>query len=358
MKEVMDQEQAFVKYLKLVAPGTLLYDGLENVLRARTGGLIVVSDQPEVMDMVNGGFKIDADFHPAALYELAKMDGAIVLSADAKKILHANVQLTPDHMIPSFETGTRHRTAERVAKQTNELVIAISQRRNVITMYWGNIKFVVRDVSVILAKANQALSTLDKYKSVLEQSLVNLTALEFEDFVTLFDVATVIQRGQMVFRIAHEIETYIVQLGSEGRLVNMQLEELMSDIENEGLLVTKDYLSAVEHSAEEIWNEMVNWDSEDLLNLPLIVRALGHGASASNLDKSIVPRGYRILNKIPRLPMPVVENLIEVFESLEDILDASIEELDDVEGIGEVRARVIQEGLRRLREQALLDRHL
>jgi len=358
MRETAEQEQTFLKYLKLVAPGTQLYDALENVLRARTGGLIVVSDDPSVMSMVDGGFKIDAEMHPAALYELAKMDGAIILSGDAKRILYANVQLTPDHMIPSFETGTRHRTAERVAKQTNQLVIAISQRRNVITMYWGNNKYVIRDVSVILAKANQALSTLEKYKSVLQQSLINLSALEFENLATLFDVATVIQRAQMVFRIAHEIERYIVQLGSEGRLVKMQLEELMADIADEGLLVAKDYSVVHDKSVEDIWDEMFSWDSEDLLNLSLIARALGHVGNAAILDQSVIPRGYRILSKIPRLPMPVIENLVAKFINLQEICNASIEELDDVEGIGEVRAKAIQDGLQRLREQVLLDRHL
>jgi len=357
MKEAADQEQLFLRHLSLVAPGTQLYEALENVLRARTGGLIVVGDTPDIMNMVNGGFRIDAEMHPSALYELAKMDGAIVLSSDAKRILYANAQLTPDHMIPSFETGTRHRTAERVAKQTNQLVIAISQRRNVITMYWGNNKYVVRDVSVILAKANQALSTLDKYKSVMQQSLTNLSALEFENFVTLFDVATVIQRSQMVVRIANEIERYIVQLGSEGRLVKMQLEESMADIADEGLLVTKDYCADTDKTPEEIWNEIVAWDSEDLLNLPLIARALGYSGSGS-LEQAITPKGFRLLNKIPRLPMPVIENLVAKFRCFPDICDASIEELDDVEGIGEVRAKAIQEGLRRIREQVLLDRHL
>ncbi len=359
MREVIDNEQAFLKNIKLVAPGTLLYEGLENILRARTGGLIVVSDIPEVLKMIDGGFKIDAALHPAALYELAKMDGAIILSEDAKKILYANVQLTPDPMIPSFETGARHRTAERTAKQTNQLVIAISQRRNVISMYWGNTKYIVRDISVHLAKANQALSTLEKYKLVFQQSLTNLSALEFENFVTLFDIATVIQRGQMVSRIAHEIERYIVQLGSEGRLVNMQLEELMSDIEDEGLLVTKDYSASEDLSAEEIWDQMIKWDSEELLNLALIVRSLGYTVvGGGNLDQPITPKGYRILNKIPRLPMPVIENLVNTFEFMPDILAASIEELDDVEGIGEVRAKAIQHGLLRLREQSLFDRHI
>ncbi len=351
-------EQTLCKHLKLIAPGTQLYEGLENVLRAKTGALIVISDSEEVLSLVNGGFRIDAEFHPASLYELAKMDGALVLSTDAKRILYANAQLTPDSMIPSFETGTRHRTAERVAKQTSHLVICISQRRNVVSLYWGNCKFVLRDVSVVLSKANQALSTLEKYKSVFEQSLTNLSALEFEDFASLFDAATVIQRGQMVFRIANEIERYIVQLGSEGRLVHMQLEELMVDIEDEGLLVTKDYNAIADKSPLQIWEEIAQWDSEALLNLSLIARSLGYNVHLNNLDHPLTPKGYRILKKIPRLPMPVVENLIESFKELPVILGASIEELDEVEGIGEVRAKAIREGIRRLREQVLLDRHL
>lgn len=357
MKDEWSSEEVVLHNLRLVSPGTVLYEGLENILRAKTGALVVVGDSEEVLQLVNGGFRIDAEMHPAALYELAKMDGAIVLSSDAKRILYANTQLTPDPMIPSFETGTRHRTAERVAKQTNQLVISISQRRNVITMYNGNSKFVLRDISVVLTKANQALSTLEKYKSVFEQSLTNLSASEFEDLVTLSDVATVIQRGHMVSRIAREIEKYVLQLGVEGRLVNMQLDELMVNIEDEGLLVVKDYYNREDITPGEMWEEMNDWDSEDLLNLSLIAKVMGYGSGIS-LDEPCVPKGYRLLTKIPRLPMPVIENLVTGFESLQAIMDASIEELDEVEGIGEVRARAIKEGLRRLREQVLLDRHI
>ena len=354
----MREDDLVYKNLELVAPGTQLYEGLENILKAKTGALIVVGDSPEVLELVNGGFKIDAEMHPAALYELAKMDGAIVLSSAAKRILYANTQLTPDAMIPSYETGTRHRTAERVAKQTDQLVISISQRRNVITVYKSGWKYILREVSVILAKANQALSTLEKYRSVFQQSLTNLSALEFEDLVTLADVTTVLQRSQMVSRIASEIERYVIQLGSEGRLVHMQLEELMADIKDEGLLVFKDYFELGGVNPQDVWAEIEEWDSEDLLNLSLMTKALGYSASISSLEQSVTPRGYRILAKIPRLPMPVIENLVKEFGDLSTIMEASIEELDDVEGIGEVRAKAIKEGLRRLREQVLVDRHL
>ncbi len=354
----MPEFEEHYQELSLVAPGTLLYEGLENILRARTGALIVVGDTPEVMALVNGGFKIDAELHPAALYELAKMDGAIILSGDAKRILAANTMLTPDPMIPSHETGTRHRTAERVARQTGQLVIAISQRRNVITVYKGNWKHILRDVSVVLAKANQALATLEKYKSVFQQSLTNLSALEFEDLVTLGDVTTVLQRSQMVNRIAGEINRYVLQLGSEGRLVHMQLEELMVDIKDEGLLVFKDYVQLPDVNPVEAWAEIEKWDSEDLLNMSLMNKALGYSSSISSFEQPVVPRGYRILSKIPRLPMPVIENLVREFSNLPAVMEASIEELDDVEGIGEVRAKAIKEGLRRLREQVLFDRQL
>lgn len=354
----MREDELIYRDLEIMAPGTQLYDGLESVLKSRTGALIVIGDSPEVLALVNGGFRIDAEMHPASLYELAKMDGAIVLSSDTKRILYANTQLTPDAMIPSFETGTRHRTAERVAKQTGEMVISISQRRNIITIYRNNWKYILREVSVILGKANQALSTLEKYRSVFRQSLINLSALEFEDLVTLTDVTTVLQRSQMVNRIAGEIDRYVIQLGSEGRLVKMQLEELMADIKDEGYLVFKDYFCHEENDLNKALAQLEEWDSDDLLNLNLIAKSLGYSGSISSLEQAVAPRGYRVLAKIPRLPMPVIENLIKSFTDLSTVMDATIEELDEVDGIGEVRAKAIKEGLRRLREQVLVDSHI
>ncbi len=357
------QEARLSRILKMLAPGTPLHEGLESILRARTGALIVVGDSPEVMSLVDGGFHIDAELYPTRLYELAKMDGAIILSGDGKRILWANVQLTPDPMIPSFETGTRHRTAERVAIQTGVLVISISQRRNVITVYTTGLKYVLQDVGVILAKANQALQTLEKYKAVFEEALVNLTALEFEDLATTQDVARVIQRSQMVSRIAKEIEKYVWELGAEGRLVNMQLEELMANIEDEGRLVLRDYY--VGHEGEQpaegasgMWDQLTSWSAEDLLDSALLSRALGYAAAGNATDIPVTPKGFRICAKIPRLPVPVIENLVQRFHTLPQILEANIDELDEVDGIGEVRARSIKDGLRRLREQTLLDRRL
>ncbi|WP_416197311.1 MAG: DNA integrity scanning diadenylate cyclase DisA [Sporanaerobacter sp.] len=353
-----DSQKDMYKSMRIVAPGTLLREGLESVVRAKTGALIVVGDNEEVLKIVDGGFNINSDFTPAYLYELAKMDGAIILSSDCKKILYANAQLIPDQSILSRETGIRHRTAERVAKQTDTLVIAISQRRNIITLYKGNNKYVLRESSEILDKANQAIQTLEKYKNVLNQDMGNLTALEFEDLVTVYDMVKVIQRLEMVMRISDEIERYILELGNEGRLISMQLDELMSGVVEDGINIIKDYSNWPNKSHDEIRKSIRELSSEELLDFYTIARTMGYDGGISALDTSIYPKGYRILGKIPRLPIGVLENLVKMFGSFQKILKASTKELDLVEGIGEVRARTIKEALRRFQEQIFLDRHI
>src|SRR4051794_13440317 len=184
----------------MVAPGTALREGLDNIVHAKTGGLVVVGDPEELAFLFSGGIRLDIDYSPAFLYQLAKMDGAIILSESATKVVWANVQLTPDPTILTSETGTRHRTAERVSKQADALVIAISQRRDVVSLYVDGAKYILEDIPVVLAKANQALATLDKYRSRLDQVSTRLTALEFEGGATLHDVLTVLQRGELVTR--------------------------------------------------------------------------------------------------------------------------------------------------------------
>ncbi|MGQ9779276.1 MAG: DNA integrity scanning diadenylate cyclase DisA [Bacillota bacterium] len=357
MRRYWPEREELMKTLRLVAPGTDLYEGLENILRARTGALILVGDSEEVMRIVNGGFRIDVELDPSSLYELAKMDGALVISGDARRILVANAHLTPDPLIPTTETGTRHRTAERAALQTGELVIAISQRRNVITLYKGDQKYVLREIGTILAKANQALQTLERYKEVLQKALLKLTALEFEDQATLADVSAVIQRAELVARIAAEIELNICELGTEGRLVRMQLEEVLADLGEEDELVIRDYIETLEdRRVEEARALLAKAAAEDLLEPGFVLRTLGYGIGTS--PETVVPtRGFRILHKIPRLPTPVIENLVRSFGRLREIMAASTEALDEVEGIGEARAKGIKEGLRRLREETMLQRN-
>jgi diadenylate cyclase len=349
----LDKDKKLMDILKIMAPGTQLRDGLDNILRAKTGGLIILGDSDEILKIVDGGFNINSEYSPSYVYELAKMDGAIVLSSDLKRILYANTQLIPDASIPTFETGTRHRTAHRVTKQTGSIVIAISQRRNIITVYKNDIKYVLRDSSDILARANQALQTLEKYVSVLERVVSNLNLLEFQDLVTLFDVTTAIQRTEMVMRIVDEVELYIVELGNEGRLISMQLNELVKSVEEDGILLIRDYCRN-NMDYNKIYEQIQKMSSDEILDLDSIAKALGHNGGAL-VDTLISPRGYRMLSKIPRIPVNVIENVVSNFRELKAVMEASYEELDNVEGIGEARAKAIKNGLRRLREQFMID---
>lgn len=346
----------FIETIKKLVPGTPLREGLENILRAKMGALVLVDNNQPLVDVIDGGFVLNCDYTPAGFYELGKMDGALVISADAKRILYANAQLVPDSNITTTETGTRHRTAERAAQQTGGLVIAISQRRNLITMYLGNLKYTLIDTTVILSRANQALQTLGKYRKVLQQGLINLNALEFEDLVTLLDVTQVVIRAEQVNRIAREIELNVIELGSEGRLVSMQMAELMSEHDNMELLI-KDYCSSKDHSIHEHVQEQLAALSEENLQPYIISRILGYNTTPNVLDIPVVPRGYRVIRRIPRLPMSVIENLITHFKTLHAIYNASIVELHQVDGISEVRAKTIKDGLKRVRDQAVLDRH-
>lgn len=351
------QERKLIDVLQKIAPGTELRSALDQILSAKTGALIVLGDTERVMKIANGGFYLDCDFTAYRLYELAKMDGAIILDDEAKKILYANVHLVPDSSLPTLETGIRHRTAERVARQTKSLVISISQKRELVSVYFGATKYVLEDIRVVLAKANQALQTLEKYKARWDQVTANLSALEFEDLVALSDVLTVMQRGEMVERIAAEIRRYISELGVEGRLLAMQLEELLGSVPEDALMVIKDYCYD-KKQAEKIKQKIAEISSEDLLDLMSLATLLGYDGSVNVLEQYVHPRGYRLLKQIPRLPIKVVNKIVDRFGSLKAVVNASIENLDDVDGVGEIRAKAIQDGLRRLKEYNLLERYI
>ena len=350
MKKV--KEDNITSVLKLIAPGTPIREGLESILRAKTGALLLITDNNEVIkEIVDGGFVINEDYTSSKLYELAKMDGAIVLSGDMKKILYANAQLIPEHEIQTTETGTRHRTAERTAKQTGELVISISQRRNIITVFKGNDRYVLEDTDVVLNKANQAIQTLEKYKKVFDNKLNILNEYEFNDIVTLQNVVLAIQRAEMVMRIVDEIQRQIYELGDDGRLVKMQLDELIGGLEKEESLIIKDYVVKKKKSPEKILEELKELEYEELLKESSIAKLLGYEYFDNYDEVAVYPKGYRILSKVPRMPNNIVENLVDSFKSFQHILAADIESLDEVDGIGEVRARTIKQSLKRMQEQ-------
>lgn len=356
MEETLKKEDYVTDILKLIAPGTALREGLENILKAKTGALIIIGDSKDIMELVDGGFNIDEEYTPSRLYELAKMDGAIVLSEDLKKILFANAQIIPSPSIPTKETGTRHRTAERTAKQTGKIVISISQRRNIITVFKGNFRYTIEDTSKIITKANQALQILEKYKKVFDSKLNVLNEYEFNDIVTLDNVITCIQRAEMVMKVVEEVERRIFELGEDGRLVKMQLDELIGGLREEELMIIKDYIALKSKiSAEKALEEIQEKNADGIIDSGVIAKNLGYENFENYEEIAVYPKGYRILNKIPKVPSNIVENLVKYFKSFQHILLAEIDDLDKVEGIGSIRAMTIKQSLKRMQEQFIFD---
>jgi len=340
-----------------IAPGRPLRDGLDRVLQANMGALIIVGDGPDVLGICSGGFLLDAEFSPQRLAELAKMDGAIILAADASRIARANVHLVPDPAVPTTETGTRHRTAERVARSIDVPVIAVSEDLAVITLYRGDSKHSLDSVARLLARANQALQTLERYRDRLDSVTVSLSALEVEDLVTVRDVVTVLQRAEMVRRIAEEIEGYIVQLGTDGRLAHLQLEELMAGVEDERRHVVRDYLPADDQDrVDDAMVSLASLPTDEVLN-PNAVTAVLDLQEGADLESSLQPRGYRLLSRIPRIPEPLVESIVSRYGALQKIMRATVEDLEAVPDVDPATARTIKDGLARLAESSILDRY-
>ena len=346
--------------LAAVAPGTELRDSLERILRGRTGALIVVGHDKVVDQISTGGFPIDIEFSATRLRELAKMDGAIVVEGDVSRIVRAATQLVPDPSIETRESGTRHRTAERVAKQTGFPVISVSQSMQIIALYVGSIRHVIEGSAAIESRANQALQTLGRYRERLDEVIGTLSALEIEDLVTVRDVAVVVQRMEMVRRIAAEIEEYVVELGVDGRLTALQLAELTSGVGDDRDLVVRDYRDAAAEpvSVADALSSLSVLTAGDLLDVAAGARALGFATTPDALDQSVAPRGYRLLSRVPRLPGAITERLVEHFGNLQRLLAADFDDLMAVDGVGEGRAGAIREGLSRLAESSIVERYV
>ena len=346
--------------LASIAPGTALRDGLERILRGRTGALIVLGNDKTVETISTGGFTLDVPFTATGLRELAKMDGGIILDTDVTRIHRAAVHLMPDHTIHSDETGTRHRTADRVAKQTGFPVISVSQSMQIIAAYVGATRHVLEDSGQILSRANQALATLERYKLRLDEVSSTLSALEIEDLVTVRDVAVVAQRLEMVTRIAREIEDYVLELGTDGRLLSLQLEELVTGVGRRAR-AGDPRLPARRAPAEE--PERPAGPPRGASPPPTwSTRPPSPGPSASAPTSTSTARSPRGATGCwPRCrgcPSSVVDRLVEHFGTLQKLLSAGVEDLQAVDGVGELRARSVREGLSRLAESSILERYV
>jgi diadenylate cyclase len=345
--------------LATVAPGTWLRDGLERILRGNTGALIVIGWDRMVETLCTGGFPLDVEFSATRLRELCKMDGAVVLTSDGDRIVRAATHLMPDPAIPTEESGTRHRTAQRVALQTNFPVISVSQSMRIISLYLGERRYVLESVGELLGRANQAIATLERYKSRLDEVSNALSALEIEDLVTVRDAAIVSQRLEMVRRIADEVTGQVVELGSDGRLLALQLEELMAGVDADRELIARDYVPTGRRGRDpqQVLVELAELSATDLLDLTLVARAMGLPGTPEGLDSAASPRGHRLLARVPRLPGGVLERVVEHFGGLQKLLAASAEDLQVVDGIGESRARAVREAISRLAEVSIIDRY-
>jgi diadenylate cyclase len=341
--------------LQLVAPGQPLRTGLDRVLQAKMGALVVVGDGPDVLAICSGGFLLDAEYSPQRMSELAKMDGAIILAPDATRIARANVHLLPDPSAATRETGTRHRTAERVARSVHVPVIAVSEEMSVITVYRGQHRHQVEPLTRIADRASQALQTLERYRARFDGVMAQLSLHEVDDHVTVRDVVAVVQRAEMLRRLSEEITALAVELGGEGRLVRLQLEELLEGVERERVLLLRDYTAKAWKDGGRKALRALN--TEQLVDGDEVAEALGLATDGKALSMQTVlhPRGFRLLSRIPRLSDGVIDHVVEHFGSLSKLRNATVSQLTEVDGVGDVRARAIREGLSRVMEGVSLD---
>ncbi len=373
--------------LALVAPGQPLRDGIERILQADRGLLLVVGDGPDVLSICTGGFLLDAEFSPQRLSELAKMDGAVILSPDAGRIARANVHLMPNAAIPTIETGTRHRTAERVARSIDVPVVSVSAAMGLVTVYRRDSRHVLQDERRLHERVRQALQTTRRFRQRFDTALASLSALEIADTVTVRDVALVLQPAGLLDRIADDVKVDLVELGEDGRLLRLQLEEVLDGIEPVRRLVVRDYLHGADdrrpgrdgnrpsghgqarHGAaghdgprgvsngesDDAIVTLTALSTDDLLDVRRVSAVLGLGQS--DPDAPVEPRGYRLLHRLPRFPEVLVDRIVEHFGGLQAIMRTSVGDLEEVEGVGEARARSLKEGLARLAEASILDRY-
>lgn len=353
----MNIPQELTSKIKLLAPGTKLRKALDDIVLANFGALIVFVPEEKYekySDIFQAGFRLDIPFSPEKLYELAKMDGAILIDDNVTRIWAANVHLVPDSSIPTSETGTRHRTAERVAKQIEELAIAVSKRRNVISLYYGSYKYIINDINFLITRVNQALNTLEKYRQNFDKMILNLDILEIENRVNLMEVVEIINKGVEILKIREEIEPYVIELGVEGRLASMQLAEIIVDMSDILKNLILDY-SKEELEDEEDASQIIETLKHYKESRPIsTARLLGYDdiANINQLnDYHVQSRGYRLLRNIAKIPMTVTHNVVKAFGNVFSLSNADFSALKEVEGIGEKRATAIIDSINSMRKR-------
>lgn len=350
------EEELFEDALRMLSPGSLIREAVSFMLQARTGALLCFGSQKRLADLSEGGVEINTPTTSQLLYELCKMDGAILLSNNGEQMYSANKFLKPRSTITSRETGTRHRTGERMAKQGKCVVVAVSERRSSVTVFVGDRKHILDSIPTLLNRASQILQTLERFITALNQDMQDLSTREFQDMVTIFDVCRAVQRYERVRRIASEIEPYIVELGEEGRLVEMQLEELMSPVSDAKLIINDYYRAKSKLTPKHIQSRLAEMDASELSTLGNISQLLGYSPNLRSVDTYLSSRGYRVLTQTNRLTSQIIKSLVDRFGTLQQVMRAPKEDLVEVDGVGEVMAERIRVSLNLLQNQLALER--
>jgi diadenylate cyclase len=345
---LVDQEQ-FLDILAKLAPGTPLREGLDSITSLGKGALVLIANRDKATEVIHGGFELNTDFTPQKLTELSKMDRAIIVDEDLRKILFANAMLVPDQNIKSKETGTRHLSAEVVAKQLEAPAIAVSASKTRVTLYYGDITYILPDFSTLTARVNQALHILEQYRSTLDNLLSQLTTLEFEGRVLSDDVASAVQLMVQMLKVQLDVERWFIELGDEKELQEQLLEWLMLEVEDRYEMLLKDYQHNNRKSVAALSKKILALPHEKLFDNEGLMVLLGYSDLDEESATMLYPRGYRVMHEIPRLPHVIAERLVKKFSFLKDLMSASEDDLTTVKGIGMVRARTIRASLMRLR---------
>lgn len=333
--------------LRIVCPGTPLREGIDDIVRSKKGALIVV-ESGDLTDIVEGGFKLNCKFTPQRLVELAKMDGALILSNDLKRILLSNALLIPNPKIPSDETGTRHKAAERTANQAKTLVIAISERKSTITIYYDNLKYSLKSTSEILNRALEKLQVLEKQREIYNNLISNLNKLEITGLVSANDVASIFQRIEIILRISEIMKRNIIELGAEGSLVKIRLKELVKGVEKDRKLISKDYSNGKESKYQK---EISKLSFDTLLETSKISEII-----FSNNEEYIKPKGYRLFDKI-KFPKEDLTIIIEKFIDINEILNLSVRDIEKIIKNKELAENFIKE-ISMLKENIMMEKNL
>ncbi len=331
-------EEEFFNVLKIVAPGTPLRNALDGILKIGKGAIIAIENE-QLTPLMDGGFRVNCRFTAQRVMELSKMDGAIVLSKDMKRISYANIMLMPDSKIKTFETGTRHKAAERVAKHIGTLTIAISERKHEINLFYKNIKYTLKNTDEVLRKAHAHIQILEKQRELFDNHVEKLTSMELKNYPSLKQALHVIQKGRLIQKISEDIKKYVLELGIEGTLLKTRMRELTNSVEKEINLVIKDYTKMEAKKSKEMIDSL---SYEEILDTDKILKALYYETMIQ-----IEPiKGWRVLAKTG-LQETDVAQLIKQAGTLGRAINANIQSY--IEILGEEKAQSFKEEIHRIK---------